>query len=129
MKNDAHGAAEKDIREFLCIKCPNGCAIEAEILDGKLISMEGALCENGKAYVEQELVCPTRTIAASVRIAGGDLPLCSVRLTSPVPKDRIFDVMAEIRKASLAAPVHIGDIVIQDILGLGSDVIVTKNIS
>ena len=115
-------------KEFLCIKCPNGCTIEADILDGKLLSMEGALCNNGREYVEQELICPTRTIAASVRITGGDLPLCSVRLTSPIPKDRIFDVMDEIKKAALTAPVQSGDIVIHNVLGLDSDVIATKTI-
>ena len=59
---------------------------------------------------------------------GGELPLASVRLTRPIPKDRIFDVMAEINRQTLTAPVHIGDVVIADVLGLGSDVIVTKHI-
>ena len=61
-------------------------------------------------------------------VTGGKLPLASVRLTAPIPKARIFDAMKEIDACTLTAPVHIGDIVIRDILGLGSDVIVTKNI-
>jgi CxxC motif-containing protein len=117
-----------DTREFLCIKCPNGCAIEAELIGGKLVSIEGALCDNGRAYVEQELASPTRTITTSVPVAGGDMLLCSVRLTSPIPKARIFDIMDEIKKARLRAPVHIGDVVISDILGLGADVIATKTV-
>jgi DNA segregation ATPase FtsK/SpoIIIE-like protein len=36
--------------------------------------------------------------------------------------------MAEINKITLAAPAYIGDKVIENVLGLGSDVIVTKNI-
>ena len=36
--------------------------------------------------------------------------------------------MKEINRQTLSAPVRIGDVVIRDILGLGSDVIVTKNI-
>jgi CxxC motif-containing protein len=36
--------------------------------------------------------------------------------------------MAQIRRVSLTAPVHTGDIVIADVLGLGSDVIATKDI-
>ena len=59
---------------------------------------------------------------------GGTLPLVSVRLTNAIPKDRIFDVMREINGRTLTAPTHIGDIVIKNILGLDSDVIVTKNI-
>ena len=59
---------------------------------------------------------------------GGDLPLASVRLSGVIPKDRIFDVMAEIRKVEVTAPVHEGDVVIADVLGLGVDVIVTKDV-
>lgn len=115
-------------RTFTCIVCPNGCEIEAEYEGTQVLSVTGNLCPKGKSYVTQELVDPRRTIATSVRVLNGTLPLTSVRLTSPVPKDRIFDVMKEINRQTLSAPVSIGDVVIRDILGLGSDVIVTKNI-
>ena len=36
--------------------------------------------------------------------------------------------MNEINKQTLTAPVRIGDVVIENVLGLGSDVIVTKHI-
>ena len=115
-------------RTFTCIVCPNGCEIETEYEGTQVFSVTGNLCPKGKTYVTQELADPRRTIATSVRITGGVLPLASVRLTNAIPKDRIFDVMAEINRQTLAAPVRIGDVVIHDVLGLGSDVIVTKNI-
>lgn len=115
-------------RTFTCIVCPNGCEVETEYEGTRVLSVAGNLCPKGKAYVTQELVDPRRTIATSVRVLGGTLPIASVRLTGAIPKDRIFDVMDEINRQSLAAPVHIGDVVIQNILGLNSDVIVTKNI-
>ena len=115
-------------RTFTCIVCPNGCEIEAEYEGTQVLSITGNLCPKGKTYVTQELSDPRRTIATSVRITGGTLPLVSVRLTNAIPKDRIFDVMSEINRQTLAAPVKIGDVVIKNILGLDSDVIVTKNI-
>lgn len=118
------------IREFTCIICPNGCEIEAEVReDGSVGEVRGATCPRGVTYVKQELTDPQRTIASSVIVTGGELPLVSVRLNNPVPKNRIFDVMDEIRKVRLEAPVHTGDVVIRDVLGLGSDVIVTKDIA
>ena len=36
--------------------------------------------------------------------------------------------MAEIRRVELPAPVHEGDVVIRDVLGLGADVIITKDV-
>lgn len=117
------------LREFTCIICPNGCDIEVELeKDGTILSISGEGCMGGVNYVKQELSDPHRTIASLVPVKGGELPLVSVRLNRPVPKNRIFDVMAEIRKASLSAPVKSGDIVIRNILGLGSDVIATKDI-
>ena len=56
------------------------------------------------------------------------LPLASVRLTAPIPKGRIFDAMAEIRKCTLTAPVESGTVVIHNLLGCDTDVIVTKDI-
>ena len=115
-------------RTFTCIVCPNGCEIEAEYEGAKVLSVTGNLCPKGKEYVTQELVDPRRTIATSVRVTGGAQPLASVRLTRPVPKDRIFDVMAAIDGQVLSAPVHIGDTVLEDVLGLGSDVIATREV-
>ena len=116
-------------RTFTCIVCPNGCEIDAEYDGTNVLSVTGNLCPKGKTYVTQELVDPRRTIASSVRVTGGELPLASVRLTQPIPKARIFDVMREIDKVTLSAPVAIGDVVIPDVLGLGSDVIVTKDVA
>ena len=115
-------------RTFTCIVCPNGCEMEAEYEGTNVISVTGNLCPKGRDYVTQELVDPRRTIASSVIVKGGILPLTSVRTNRAIPKDRIFDVMAEINKVTLTAPVHIGDVVIKNVLGLGSDVIVTKHI-
>ena len=115
-------------RTFTCIVCPNGCEVEAEYEGTQVLSVAGNLCPKGKAYVTQELVDPRRTIATSVPVADGAMPLASVRLTRAIPKDRIFDVMDEINRQALTAPVKIGDVVVKDILGLGSDVIVTKNV-
>ena len=115
-------------RTFTCIVCPNGCEIDAEYEGTQVLSVTGNLCPKGKAYVTQELVDPRRTIASSVRVSGGTLPLTSVRLTQPIPKDRIFDVMKVINGIQLTAPVTIGQVIIGDVLGLGSSLIVTKNV-
>ena len=122
------------VKEFTCIVCPNGCTITAEAEargDGTYAvrSVQGAACPRGTAYVEQELTAPRRTIATSVPVKGGELPLASVRLSAPIPKKDIFRAMEEIRKVSRKAPVHIGDVVISHLLGTDADVIVTKNVN
>ncbi len=69
-----------------------------------------------------------RNIATSILVEGGEMPLASVRLSAPIPKAKIFDVMNEIRKVKRTAPVHEGEVVIENVLGLGSNVIVTRTV-
>ena len=121
------------IRKFTCIICPNGCEITADFETGKdgivLNSIEGQTCPRGSEYVKQELEDPRRTIASSVLVRGGELPLASVRLTSPIPKGRIFDAMREIKKITLDAPVEAGTVLIENLLGLGTNLTVTKSVA
>ena len=115
-------------RIFTCIICPNSCEMEAEYEGTEIFSVTGNLCPKGKTYVLQELTDPRRTIATSVRVLGGELPLASVRLTSAIPKTLIFEAMRQIEKITLHAPVRIGDVVISHLLGQNCNVIVTKNV-
>lgn len=118
------------LREFTCIMCPNGCELEVKIDENhKIVDISGALCTSGKAYVKQEIIDPRRNIATSVKVENGILPLASVRLTNPIPKDRIWDAMKEMKKCVLQAPVEMNTVLISNLLGLDTDVIVTKPIA
>lgn len=116
-------------KEFTCILCPNGCFITAEISDNKIIFVDGSKCKKGREYVSQEIINPMRNIATSVKLIGGELPLVSVRLSKPIPMKRIFDVMNEIKKQTVYAPAKAGQVVITDVLGLNTDVIITKDVN
>ena len=117
------------IQKYTCIVCPNGCDIEVEINDAKQVEkVTGNLCPKGEEYVRQEIVDPRRTIASSVLGEGGSLPLASVRTTQAIPKDKIFEVMEAIKKVTVQAPIQAGTVVIANVLGLGSDVIVTRTV-
>lgn len=115
------------VRRFTCIMCPQGCEITAEG-EKEHASITGNRCRRGETYVRQELVNPMRNIATSVSVTGGVLPLVSVRLTNPIPKSRIFDVVEEIHRIRCTAPVYEGEILLSDVLGLGSHVIATRTV-
>lgn len=115
-------------RKFTCIVCPNGCEIEVDYEGKEIKRIEGEGCKKGKEYVTQELVDPRRNIASSVVLLNGELPLVSVRLTKPVPKAKIFDVMDIIKSIKLEAPVEVGYVVVKNIMGYDSDLIVTKKV-
>lgn len=115
------------LKEMTCIMCPAGCELEVDTAGGGII-VTGNRCPKGYDYAVQEITNPLRNIATSVLVKGGSLPLVSVRLNQPIEKSRIFAVMDAIKTVTLTAPVHIGDVVLKNAAGTGSDVIATKNI-
>ena len=112
------------MKEFTCIICPRGCRLQVD----DNMNVTGNTCPRGKDYAISELTNPVRTITSSVRVANRDDLLVSVKTSGSIPKGRIFDVMTEINKISVNAPTRIGDIAKKDILGLGVDILITKNI-
>ena len=112
------------MKEFTCIICPRGCRLTID--DNQNVT--GNFCIRGKQYAISEVTNPVRTITSSVRVSNREDLLVSVKTSGPIPKGKIFDVMEEINKLSVNAPTHIGDVVKGNILGLGVDIIITKNI-
>lgn len=116
------------IRTYTCIVCPAGCEIEVKTEGQEILEIAGAGCLRGRTYVENEIRNPMRTLTSIVRVIGGTAEITSIRLTKPIPRDRMEDVIRELRKVRIEAPVEPGQVIIQDILGLGSDVMVTKRV-
>lgn len=116
-------------RETTCIICPNGCDIVIDEENGKILTITGNTCHRGEVYAKEEMTAPKRTIASSVLVDNGVLPLASVRTVSPIPKEKIFAVMEKIKHIRLTAPVEAGTIIDPDILHLGSALITTKDVA
>jgi len=115
----------KITREIICISCPVGCNLTVQDEDGEL-KITGHQCNAGILYAKEEMTNPTRNIATSIRVAGGDMPMLSIKTAGPIPKEAIRDVVAAIHKVIVAAPVKIGDVVLADAGGIGVDIVATR---
>ena len=114
-------------QELICIGCPLGCPLRVELNDaGEVLSVSGNTCKRGEEYGRREVTAPTRTVTSTVKVLGGKAPVVPVRTAADIPKGKIFDCMEEIRKASVTAPVKIGDAVIENVAGTGVDVVASK---
>ena len=113
-------------RELTCIICPKGCNIKVNIEDGKVTNVEGNTCKRGYDYAVSEVTNPVRTITSTMKLEDGRM--LSVKTDKPIPKDLIFKCMEEINKKTAKSPVKIGDILIENILNTGSNIVATKNI-
>ncbi len=107
--------------EFICIVCPRGCHIQ---VDGEDIT--GNLCKRGLEYVRTEITNPTRIVTSTVKTKFPDLPRVSIKTDKPVPKRKIFPIMKELDKIEITKPMAIGDVVIENILSTGANIVLTK---
>ena len=111
--------------EIICVSCPVGCTMTVRQTNGD-IHVANHQCKAGIAYAKEELTNPTRNIATSVRITGGDMPMLSVKTARPIPKGAIMDVVKAVHQVTATAPVGIGDVVLADAAGTGVDVVATR---
>ena len=116
-----------EIETFTCICCPLGCNLEVSFLDDGSIEVEGNTCKRGAAYALEEATCPKRMVSALARVSGSLEPL-SVKTAAPVPKDKVLEVLSCLRALHVNAPIHTGDVVLQNVCDTGTDVIATKDI-
>jgi CxxC motif-containing protein len=113
-------------KDIVCIVCPRGCTIQVNYDKNGIISMEGSSCKRGDEYARAEILSPTRMITSSVKIDNAKYTVCPVKTGAPVSKSKIFDVMEEIYKVRIKAPVQQGDVIIKDVCGTGADIIATQ---
>jgi CxxC motif-containing protein len=118
----------KEIRELVCIACPNGCRLKATIEDGKVKEVEGNSCRKGEEYAAEECINPTRILTTTVKVKGGVLPVLPVKSERALPKNVVKKSMEIINRIHLSAPVNIGDVIAKDILGTGINIVSTRSI-
>lgn len=112
-----------------CIACPNGCDIKVSFdEDGNIKKLDGYRCKNGVAYAKSEVTAPERILTSSVAVKNGEFVLASVKTAKPIPKQLLRDAVKEIAKIKVDAPVNVGDVVMQNILKTGVDVVATCNV-
>ncbi len=118
--------------KMTCILCPNGCELEVEWEKGaglpSVTSVAGNLCPKGKDYATEEVTAPVRTVTTTVRVKGGARPLLSVRTASPVPLSVVPDCLRQMRTIVVAAPVRIGETIVENIAGTGIAVMATRSV-
>ena len=87
-------------REFTCIVCPVGCHLTVTSEDDQY-KVTGNTCKRGENYAQQEMIAPKRNIASTIRVED---------------------------QHKVKAPIKVGDILIEDVLGTGSNIVATRNI-
>ena len=117
-------------RNLICIGCPLGCPVTVAMDGSKILSVTGNSCPRGEAYARKEVTNPTRIVTSTVRVSGSKTGAVTVscKTRTDVPKQKIFDVIRDIKAVTVQAPVRIGDVIRPNVAGTGVDMVATKGI-
>lgn len=116
-----------ETRIMNCIMCPLGCEMTVTIEDGAVTGVTGNTCPRGPKYAHDEVVAPKRMLTSTVRVNGGLLPFVPVVSKTTLPKERILDCAAALRQVIVEAPVSEGQVIVENILGLGVDIVASRS--
>jgi CxxC motif-containing protein len=112
-------------KEIICTVCPMGCLMMVIGEGDRIDSVEGNGCKRGFTYAQTEFAHPVRILTSTVKTGDPTAPLMPVRSSQPVPKEKIFDIMAAIREVRLFQPVRRYDVILPDVCGTGIDIVAT----
>jgi CxxC motif-containing protein len=113
-----------------CVTCPKECALKVSLKNGKIEAITGNGCKRGITYAEDELFHPKRIITTTVlAISKDNQTVLPVRSNIPMAKDLLLKAMDIIKETIVAAPIKRGDVIIENILNSGVDIIAAKTIN
>ncbi len=114
------------IKKLTCIECPVGCNLEVDVENCRAIKVSGNNCPKGEKYATSEIENPSRVFTSIVLAKNLALRMIPVRTDKPIPKPKIFEAMREVKKLIISSPVKEGDVIVNDFLGTGADLIATR---
>jgi|SRR5574344_482806 CxxC motif-containing protein len=124
---------QNEKKTMTCIICPMGCQLEVTKVSAAgeppKYAVTGNSCPRGEKYAQKELTDPTRTLTCTVAVHGGTMRLVPAKSKTEVPRDLQLSCMEVIKRISVKAPVHAGDVLCEDILGTGADIIACTDVS
>lgn len=112
--------------EIICVVCPKGCTLRVQHEGDRILSVEGG-CKRGEKYAASELVDPRRMVASTVRVKNGLHPLVPVYTRKAFPKPLIPQLAKTLRDVEIPAPVKINQVVMENALGTGIDIIASRD--
>lgn len=115
-------------REIICIMCPLGCRIKVQVEGKEVKQVEGEGCKKGVKYAQQEVTFPGRILTTTVSTDSPGMPLLPVRSNKALPKEKLIECMKHISKHSVTGSVQLGQAVIENILGLGADIVACRTV-
>lgn len=117
------------MKKVICIVCPRGCEMLVEVSEDHTCRVIGNACNRGKEFAFNETFHPTRTVQTTVKTAFHELPVISVKTSDAVPKECVFQIIKEAAGVEVKCRMKSGDIIIENVLGTGVNIVSTMDMS
>ncbi|MBR4858514.1 MAG: DUF1667 domain-containing protein [Clostridia bacterium] len=115
-------------KNIICVACPMGCGVTVDIADnGEILSVTGNTCKRGDTYARAECTHPVRSLATTVKINGGIYNVVPCKSAGSLPKEKIAECMKVINSVQIDAPVKLGDVLVENILDTGINIVATNH--
>ena len=109
--------------DSICTVCPVSCHLVFR--NGEIT---GNMCERGYTYMMDEIVSPKRNISSTVKINSSLHVRLPVKTSKAVDRDLLIDCTRQLDSIEVSAPIAIGDIVLENVLGTGANFVATRSI-
>lgn len=111
-----------------CKVCPVACtlSITKDSSNPSGYNIEGNDCNRGKDFAIKEMTEPSRILTGRVLLKNGAMGRLPVKTTAVVPGDKIEACLEIFNSTEAVSPIKRGAVIIQDILGLGVDVVAAR---
>jgi CxxC motif-containing protein len=127
--------------EMTCVVCPMSCRLTVDRTGENDISVSGNRCPRGAVYAREELLAPKRVVTATCRAikntrpperptagTAGPARRIPCRSAAPFPKELVDQLLREIYALEVPLPVRCGQVLIENALGTGIDVIAARTL-
>ncbi len=115
-------------KTITCITCPAGCRLKVRHKGGKILGVSQNKCKKGIDFARKEILNPTRILTTTIGIQSKQVKRLAVRTRTAAPKHRIAEMVREVKKIKVAAPVRMGQVLVEDLLGTGADIIASSTV-
>lgn len=123
---DTSARSPKTPAELVCIACPIACRLTVTQAPDGQVSVAGNRCPKGELYGKEEMLAPRRIVTAVVPTSSMDFPCVPVRTDTPVARDLVMELLADLYRRKVDLPVKSGQVLVADFHG--ARVIITRTL-
>ncbi|MCL5770919.1 MAG: DUF1667 domain-containing protein [Actinobacteria bacterium] len=108
-------------KKMKCIVCPIGCVILVDFNEKtkEIMSFSGNECKRGIKFIKDETTRPVRLLTTTIKINSVAHNRLPVRSNVPIPKEKMLEMVREVKKININIPVKAGQVIADNFMGLG----------